>query len=301
MSAPVAVFAYNRPQHLGAVLQALSGNAGAEHSKLYIFCDGARNESHEADVRAVRQVARQSSGFGKIEIIEREKNWGLARSIVEGVRDVCAVHGRVIVLEDDIVPTPFFLPYVNAALDRYADAERVISIGCHTFDSGMDLPETFFLQVPDCWGWGVWQRSWTSFQADGADLLRQILDREAASRFDFDGTYPYTQMLKDCVAGRNQSWAVRWYAHAFLTGSLVLYPSRAVTSNIGFDGSGVHCGLHSGLDIRFAQCPIAVEEIPLEESPAARGAWKEALFALGGRPPGSVQRLTRRVKRMLLS
>lgn len=204
MTAPVAIFAYNRPAHLARVLSGLEKNPEASRSRLYLFCDGPRRGADESNVHAVRQMARQASGFGQVDIIERDTNFGLARSIVEGVRDVCAAHGRAIVLEDDVVPTPYFLSYVNAALDRYADVERVVSVGCHTFDSGMDLPETFFLHVPDCWGWGVWRRSWDLFDANGPALLRSVIDSGRTAAFDFDGTYPYTQMLKDCADGFNQ-------------------------------------------------------------------------------------------------
>ena len=206
------------------------------------------------------------------------------------------MHGRAIVLEDDIVPTPFFLPYVDAALDRYVDVERVISVGCHTFDNGMDLPETFFLDIPDCWGWGVWGRSWAFFESDASALLQRILAGGRSRTFDLDGSYPYTDMLRDCVDGFNQSWAVRWYAHAFLTNSLVLYPSRAVTSNIGFDGSGTHTGSHRGPDIRVAQRPITVIDIPLQQSSIAREAWKKSLHL---QMPGIGQRLKSRLRRLV--
>jgi hypothetical protein len=285
MWAPIVAFAYNRPRHLRAVMDSLAKNSGAEQSSLFIYCDGSKSAADAASVEATRRVARDVTGFAKIEIIEREMNHGLSRSIVEGVSEICDRFGRAIVLEDDVVPTPFFLKYVNDGLDRYADDGRVLSIGCHTFDSGFELPETFFLNIPDCWGWGVWQRSWKSFNADGAALLAQIRARDDARKFDFDGAYPYTDMLEQQVNGGNQSWAVRWYAQAFLNEKLVLYPRHAVTRNIGFDGTGTHGGQANGYQVvRAAERPIAVSSTQVHESALGREAWTVALRKMSEAP-----------------
>jgi hypothetical protein len=129
----------------------------------------------------------------------------------------------------------------------------------------------------------VWQRSWKSFNADGAALLAQIRTRDGTRKFDFDGAYPYTNMLAEQVKGGNQSWAIRWYAHAFINEKLVLYPRRAVTCNIGFDGSGTHGGRAGGYErVQLADRSIAVPAIEVQESAMARQAWKAALNGMAG-------------------
>ena len=49
-------------------------------------------------------------------------------------------------------------------------------------------------------------------------------------------------MLKDQIEGKNNSWAIRWYASAFLKNKLCLYPGKSYIQNIGTDGSGTHSG-----------------------------------------------------------
>jgi len=123
----------------------------------------------------------------------------------------------------------------------------------------------------------------------GAALLAQIGARDDARKFDFDGAYPYTNMLADQVKGGNQSWAIRWYAHAFIHEKLVLYPRRAVTYNIGFDGSGTHGGQAGGYEgIQAADRPIAVSAIEVQESAMARQAWKAALSEMAGPTRGGL-------------
>lgn len=270
-------------------LDALAANEGADRSELFIFCDGAKSKKDEASVLAARDVAHRAAGFRNVSVIEQKENRGLSASIMAGVGEICGRYGHAIILEDDVVPTPYFLNYTNAALERYKDNQDVFSVGCHTFDAGHDLPETFFLNIPDCWGWAIWQRSWAAFNPDGSRLLNEILERKEEFHFDFDGVYPYTAMLKDQVAGRNQSWAVRLYAHTLLNNKLVLYPRHSMTSNIGFDGSGTHGGISSTYSkVRIADRPVVVSSIEIEESILAREAWKAALGEVAVSSPAGV-------------
>jgi hypothetical protein len=268
--APIALFTYNRPSHTARVLESLLRNPEAAASDLHIFSDAAKEPGAAQAVSAVRSRIRAIRGFRSVSIIEREQNLGLAGSIVDGVTRLCASHGRAIVLEDDIVVSSFFLRYMNEALERYSDDDRVISIGGYMFPLAEPLPETFFLRIPDCWGWATWKRGWQHYEPDGAALLAEIRNRRLTRQFDFEGSYRYTRMLEDQIAGRNDSWAVRWYAKAFLLGRLTLYPGRSVTRNIGNDGSGVHSGTTAIYETSVADSPIELRDVPVEEHRSAR-------------------------------
>jgi hypothetical protein len=269
-TAPIGLFTYSRPAHAAHVVKSLLRNREAADSELFVFSDAAKTPDDAASVAAVRKLIASVQGFRRIELIERDRNLGLAGSIVEGVTRLCASHGRAIIVEDDIVVSPFFLRYMNEALERYSDDDRVISIGGYMYPLAEPLPETFFLRMPDCWGWATWKRGWDHYEPDGAALLAEIRNRRLTRRFDLEGSYRYTRMLENQIAGRNDSWAVRWYAKAFLLGRLSLYPGRSVTRNIGNDGSGVHSGVTSVYDSRVADSPIELGDVPVEEHQGAR-------------------------------
>jgi hypothetical protein len=76
-------------------------------------------------------------------------------------------------------------------------------------------------------------------------------------------------MLKDQIAGRNNSWAIRWQASAFLRERLTLYPGVSLVRNIGNDGTGTNCGVSSTLDVDLAEKPIPVLPIDTVENPQA--------------------------------
>jgi hypothetical protein len=275
--APVALFAHARPEHLRRTLAALRANPEAAATALIVFSDGAKRPEQRAAVEQVRSLVAGIDGFGSVATVLRERNFGLAASIVGGVTDVLATHGRVIVVEDDILVSPHFLRYMNDALDCYAEAPRVASIHAYCYPTGERLPETFFLRGADCWGWATWSRAWRHFNPDGAALQRALRERGLERAFDLDGAYPFSRMLDDQIAGRNDSWAVRWHASCFLDDILTLYPGRSLVHNIGNDASGTHSGATSAYSQEVAVQPVVVRAQPLEASAEARLAFARYL------------------------
>ena len=294
--APVALFVYNRPWHTRKTVETLQKNELAENSALFIFSDAPKKPEAEETVRKVREYIRTISGFRSVSIVEREKNLGLANSIIDGVTATVNKYGRIIVLEDDLVTSPYFLTYMNEALEKFADDDRVVSVHGYVYPVEQSLPEAFFLPGADCWGWATWQRGWACFNDDGQSLLDELKRRNLIRAFDFNGAYSFSKMLEAQIKGANDSWAVRWYASAFLAGKLTLYPGRSLVHNIGNDNSGTHCGESANLDAELSKTPISLHAIKVEPSQAGRQAF-EAFFRQNR--TGLLQRLTRKAGALL--
>lgn len=257
--APIVLFTYARPGHTLRTLESLAANAFADKSDLIVYADAARHEADNEAVHAVRALVRSAVGFRSVKVIERPENYGLARNIIEGVSETLRTYESIIVLEDDMLTSPHFLRYMNEALARYAEDKRVVSIHGYVFPIPEPLPEAFFLPGADCWGWATWRHGWAVFNPDGSALRRELKQRKLDCAFDFDGSYPYTAMLEAQIAGNNDSWAVRWYASAFLRGLLTLYPGRSLVHNIGNDASGTHCRDSRTLDVALSERAINLE------------------------------------------
>ncbi len=283
--APIALFAYKRPAHLRRTLAALAANPEARHSALHVFCDGAKSEADAAAVAEVREIACNVAGFATVQVHARERNAGLAQSIIEGVGRMLEAHNSVIVVEDDLVVSLHFLRYMHEGLALYAGDEQVASIHGYCYPLQDTLPATFFLRGADCWGWATWARAWRHFDANGAALLAQLRARRLAQVFDLDGAYPYTRMLEDQIAGRNDSWAIRWHASAFLAGLLTLYPGRSLVRNIGHDGSGTHSGEVGSYQAQDLGGRVPVVRIAPCEDAQARQRIAAFLRAGAARPP----------------
>jgi hypothetical protein len=269
---PIALFVYNRLDHTQKTIEALLKNKEVKHTDLYVFSDYPANKSAEHAVAEVRAFIKTIIGFKSITIIERPNNYGLASSIIDGVSYVVNKHGTVIVLEDDLVTSEYFLRFMNDGLKIYKNDFQVASIHGYNYPVKDKLPETFFLRGADCWGWATWKRAWNIFQRDGSLLLKEILERNLQYNFDFEGAYPFTKMLKDQIAGKNDSWAIRWHASAFLLNMLTLYPCKSLVNNIGMDGSGTHCSASNSFSNLVFNERIPVKKIPLMENLSAHEA-----------------------------
>jgi len=294
--APIAVFTYNRPDHFRRMMDAIAHNPEAASSRLFVFSDAPKDATAAKRVAQVRSRAHGIKGFRSVEVIEQETNQGIANSIIAGVADMTNRFGGVIVLEDDLLPSVHFLQYMNDALRRYASDDRVISVHAYAYPVTARLPETFFLRGADCWGWATWKRGWDLFEPSGRKLLTALEERRLTQEFDFDGAYPYTQMLCDCIEGKNDSWAIRWYASAFLQGKLTLYPGSSQVQNIGADGSGIHVGSTRLFEHAEWGRGLSVDPIPVEESVQARRAFAGYLAQLR---PSMAARVFRRFKQLV--
>jgi hypothetical protein len=268
--APIALFTYNRLAHTRETVEALLKNELAAQSDLYVFSDGPRSDEDEAGVAAVRKYLGDISGFQSTRIVDQPRNLGLAQSIIAGVTDVCRRAGRVIVMEDDVITSPYFLRYMNEALEMYEHDSEVISVHGYLYPLRANLPETFFIRGADCWGWATWKHGWALFNPDGRSLLAELEARKLTDEFDFNNTFAYTDMLKKQIAGENNSWAIRWYASAFLQNKLTLYPGRSLVQNIGHDSTGEHCGETDDFDVRLVNRPVKLERLPRAENAVAR-------------------------------
>lgn len=291
--APLLLFVYNRPYHTRKTIEALLENESASETDLIIYSD-ASIDPFNNKVLETRNYIKSVIGFRSIVIIERSKNWGLSRNIIDGVTSVINQYGKVIVLEDDLVVSPFFLKYMNEALDFYEKEEQIVCIHGYVYPVKRKLPETFFIKGADCWGWATWKRGWDLFCLDGKFLLDEINRYNMKGEFDFEGSYPYYKMLKRQVEGSNDSWAIRWYASAFLNNKLTLYPGSSLVTQIGMDGSGTHCGANSIYDVQLLNRPINISKIPIEQTLSAR-----KIFTYYFRYTMKIAKLRSYIKRMI--
>ena len=169
--APIVIFTYNRPWHTQQTVEALLKNEYASESDLIIFSDAPKNEAAKKGVEETRSYIRNITGFKSLRIIERDRNFGLANNIIDGVTSIVNEFGRIIVLEDDLLTSPYFLKFMNEALSLYEDEERVISVHGYIYPIKKSLPDTFFIKGADCLGWGTWKRGWDLFNSNGSELL----------------------------------------------------------------------------------------------------------------------------------
>ncbi len=301
MPAPIALFVYKRPEHTRRTIEALANNELAAESDLIIFSDGSKSEEDKILVDQVRADCRSAATFRSVRMVESATNKGLANSIVEGLTRVLKEHESIIVLEDDLVCSPFFLSYMNQALAVYEHEESVISIHGYLYPTKEVFPETFFIHGADCWGWATWRRSWELFEHDGSKLLMELKSKNLIPEFNYNNSFPFAKMLEAQIQGRNDSWAIRWYASAFLKNKLTLYPAVSLINNIGFDDTGTHSGHSKAYEAVLSSRELTVEwKQPIEDR-YAREAFSKYFSSLSGGWVKKTYRMARHLLNFLIN
>jgi hypothetical protein len=246
--APIGLFVYNRPEHTQRTVDSLRENELALQSDLFVFTDGAKNNGKtDSAVQEVREFVHRIDGFRSVTIIQREWNFGLSRSVIAGVTQLCETSGCAIAVEDDMLTSRDFLTFMNRAFVRYADEPRVLSVS--GFNFALKPPayyryDAFCSYRSSSWGWGTWSDRWQSVDWSVSDYGAFHADKTRQRMFNRGGE-DLSRMLDLQMAGKIDSWAIRWAYTHFKRGSVALLPTAAKVRNIGLDRSGVHSGAGS--------------------------------------------------------
>lgn len=260
---PIVLFVYNRPEHTKRTVESLLRNTLASESRLIIFSDGANKDREQKNVKEVRNYIRAVKSFKKIEIIEREQNLGLANSVISGVSEIIASFGKVIVLEDDMISSPFFLKYMNEVLNIFENDQRVFSVTGYTFPIKIltNYKHPVYLSPrSSSWGWGTWKNRWNKADWEVKDFQSFVKDKSKVESFNKGGE-DLTRMLINSISGKVDSWSVKWTYTHFVNNAYCVYPVKSRIKNIGADKSGVHTGKTNKFDVELETQDIELEGI----------------------------------------
>ena len=246
--APIILFVYNRPWHTRQTIEALQKNEFASESELFIYSDAPKNDSAIESVSEVRNYIKTITGFKTVTILERETNWGLAANIIDGVTEIINHYGSVIVLEDDLITSPFFLTFMNNALAFYRDQPSVWHISAWNYPiSAEGLEDTFLSRTMNCWGWATWADRWQYYEKNTDRLIREFSWQDICA-FNLDDIECFWNQVLENQQKKINTWAIYWYATIFQKNGLCCNPAISYVQNIGHDGSGVHCGANDFYD-----------------------------------------------------
>lgn len=256
-TAPIILFVYNRPQHTKRTIDALKSNHLSKDSDLYIYSDGHKNDVDLDLVGEVRRYIGSITGFRKIIVVERNRNYGLANSIIDGVSSVINKYGKAIILEDDLITSPYFLTYMNDCLDFYNKEKTVCTVSGFVYD--LKKPkyyqyETFLFGRSASWGWGTWSDKWNEIEFS-LDKIQNSYSDAMINNYLKSGGQDLYQMFMSQRDSKIDSWAIRLAFHQLANHLYTVYPVKSYVSNIGYD-TGTHADSNLEHKVTLNNSPV---------------------------------------------
>jgi hypothetical protein len=259
--APIACFAYNRPNHLNNLLSSLIKNPEATFTKIFFFIDYPRNLKDKILVDSCVQIAENYRGqFNNFELVLRSINFGCKLNIISGVNQVLSESETIIILEDDLIVSETFLHYMNTALQKYRKSNVFHISGYNFFNDSVNPGSSYITGLMNCWGWGTWDDKWLLFSEN---YTNYNFTKDNIFKFNMNGSHNFYNQLLENKNGVINTWAIFWYSSIFNHGGVCLNPTTTLTINMGEDGSGERVGSNSHIkelcNIRIINYPLSTK------------------------------------------
>ncbi len=240
MKIATLLFTYNRSHHTERTIEGLKNNTVLPQ-KLYVFQDGLKEGMDDSEWKKVNRLINSIDWCDK-EIIVSQCNKGLAESIVSGINYAFRDYDAVIVLEDDCVATSNFMSFMQQCFEKYRDNREVYSVSGYSYPFHLKKVQ---YDIYGCgrissWGWGTWKDRWNIFEKDYEIVKKMKKNPEDSVKLAMWGR-DLEEMLAGNVRGDLDSWAVFWALNIIAREGICINPYESLITNIGTDGSGVHC------------------------------------------------------------
>ena len=217
----------------------------ARPSKLLLYQDGPRGEQDMAGIEACREIVSDEHIDWECEVHRNylDHNEGCDPSGFKSHRWAFSLADKVIVLEDDVVPSQSFFPCCKEMLDKYEHDERISMVAGFNIDEvSPDCEDSyFFTSAFSIWGWASWRRvaeRWDptyAFMHNPETLQRlETIARERHLRSDM------MQMFHDHSQSGKEYFETIYWADMLLHDSLAIMPAKNQINNIGLMADSTH-------------------------------------------------------------
>jgi len=236
----VLLLFFNRPALFCQVFEQVRA---ARPSRLFLYQDGPRDEQDVPGIEACREIASQVDWACDVRRNYQQHNQGCFASGFRAHQWAFSLADKVMVLEDDVVPSLSFFRFCKEMLDRYETDLRVMMIAGYNVDEqSTDIAaDYFFTSVFSIWGWASWRRvaqlwdSQYSFMKDAYNLNQlKALIKQRRYRPDL------MRMLKEHSQAGVENFETIYWAAMLLNSGLTLMPAKNLITNIGITPDSTH-------------------------------------------------------------
>ena len=267
---PVLLIVFNR---LASTREVFAKIRKIKPKELFVSSDGNRSSVPGEDliVNEIRQYIKDNVDWEcNLHLKFNNKNLGCGLGVYSAISWAIESFDKLIILEDDCVPSIPFFSYCEELLDKYENDERVWMIsGLNHFNGELNLNNQdsyFFSKYATIWGWATWKRCWREVDLQ---MKKWELFNEQGYLFDHvnrkDGMAAmliyhnyYNEIKKNTPFS---TWDVQFGFTIWSNRGIGIVPSSNLITNIGL--LGTHASGKGGL----GHCIIANEEYRISKHP----------------------------------
>lgn len=272
MLAPLVVFCYNRLDYLQQTLLNLEKCELCDKTNLIIVSDGYKSNSKKQviEVRDYLDEYCKISKFNNVTIINNEVNKGLGNNIIQNVSEILNNYGRIIVVEDDVIVAPYFIKFMNDALDYFKENKNIFSVGGLTLP--MNLPNYYNkdlikTQRVSSICWGIWNDRWNLIDWNMPDYKRfqfSIKQRKSFNEWGKDRS----SMLDDQMNKKINSWAIRFDYYMWKNNMYNIIPIKTLANHIGENGThSKNANINNMNSMLWKECNnIIMEDVDIDNN-----------------------------------
>ena len=272
--APILVTVHTRFDHFKSCINSLLRCPEAKYTNLFISSDFQRNEEEKVKVDLIRNYVKTIKGFKSVTPIFFKKNVGIEYASHYSVNKVFENYDQIIMLEDDVEVSPFFLNYINRGLDFYKNDTRIFSIcGFSPFILRDNYTSENILcknHVWNAWGFGTWKSKFSTFRdfRDSKDLLSHIKldleDRKFRRKLDDLSLEHFPHLFYSLRHKVKPEFDYLVGYYCLKNNFFNIYPSKSYTKNNGNDGRGLRAKKNTDISLKMKNEILFNEVIQFE-------------------------------------
>lgn len=248
--APVMILFFNRPDNLKEVFDAVRKY---QPSELFLVQDGEREgrlDDYE-NVQKCRDIVANIDWKCKVRRNYSEHNLSCDYREYTGIDWCFSFVDRLIILEDDCVPSQSFFTLCEECLEKYKDDCSIHSISGFNRVGQYDSPYDYVFSVTGAgWGWATWKRVWKIIdqQKDlqilddttAVNYLKKTIDNRITSVYgDFVSYMQETKKLNH-ASGTITSWEKLAGFALIVNNMMTITPSKNMVKYIGISENATH-------------------------------------------------------------
>ena len=248
--APVMILFFNRPDNLKQVFEAVRKY---QPEQLFLVQDGARKDRPDdvVNVKKCREIVEKVDWNCEVYRNYSDVNLSCDHREYTGI-DWCFQYvDKLIILEDDCVPTQSFMKLCEECLEKYKDETSVHSIyGFNRIGSYESPYDYTFSKTSAGWGWATWKRVWNKVNEirnsnlfediEAVNFINETIDpslKEIYGNFmDYCSKTKETERTK----GKVISWE-HWVGLTLILNDMVtIVPNKNMIRYIGISQNATH-------------------------------------------------------------